>query len=309
MTTTSAINSNQTLGTTSNPTFASVNLTSPLSMANGGTGVNLSTANNSILATNGSGILGLTTSLPTAVQLNVNSFNSGSGASSSTFWRGDGTWATAGGAGSFVAPTIQKFLSGSGTYTTAASVLYIRVVMVGAGGGGGGSGSTGSTAGGTGGTTTFGSSLLTCTGGVGGTLVASGGSANGGTATLNSPAVGISMTGSQGEGASFNGTAFTVAGAAGAASVFGGAAAGLENNPGQSATANSGSGGAGGGSTGGGAGGGGGAGAYIDAIIYTPSATYAYSVGAAGAQGSPGTGGSSGGLGGSGAIYVYEYYQ
>ena len=53
---------------------------------------------------------------------------------------------------------------------------------------------------------------------------------------------------------------------------------------------------------------GGGAGGYIDALITSMSATYAYTVGAAG---SGGTGGSGylGGSGGSGYIEVIEYYQ
>lgn len=62
-------------------------------------------------------------------------------------------------------PTQQRFTSGSGTYMTPAGCTYIRVRMVGGGGGGGGSGSTAGTAGTSGGTTTFGTSLISCTGG------------------------------------------------------------------------------------------------------------------------------------------------
>lgn len=40
----------------------------------------------------------------------------------------------------FTAPTVQKFTSGSGTYTTPAGVKYIRVRLVGGAGGPGGSG-------------------------------------------------------------------------------------------------------------------------------------------------------------------------
>jgi len=67
---------------------------------------------------------------------------------------------------SFTAPSVQKFTSGSGTYTTPAGVKRIRVRMVGGGGGGAGGGSTYG-AGGNGGDTTFGSSLLVAGGGGG----------------------------------------------------------------------------------------------------------------------------------------------
>lgn len=82
-------------------------------------------------------------------------------------------------------PTIQRFTSGSGTYTTPVGVRYIKVTAIGGGGGGGGAG-TSSTDGGAGGNTTFGTSLITAGLGGGGSRCttasgsASGGGSNGG---------------------------------------------------------------------------------------------------------------------------------
>lgn len=71
--------------------------------------------------------------------------------------------------------------------------------------------------------------------------------------------------------------------------------------------------GGGGGGTNGGvgskAGGGGSAGGYVDAIITSPSSTYAYAVGAGGSGGAGLNGAFAGGAGGSGFIEVTEYYQ
>ena len=53
---------------------------------------------------------------------------------------------------------------------------------------------------------------------------------------------------------------------------------------------------------------GGGAGGYLRKLIPSPSATYAYAVGAAGAAGTAGTGGSDGGAGSSGRIHITAYF-
>ena len=232
------------------------------------------------------------------------------------------TWTTVGsGGGSFTAPTVQKFTSGSGTYTTPTSPrspLYIRVRMVGGGGGGSGSMQSGSSgAGGNGGATTFGSSLLSAGGGSGcaaitynGTVGITGG--NGGTSSLGTGPVGLAITGSGGggHGQSITG-GIAGAGGQGGGSALGGAGsgAGVVAAGGAGAT-NTGGGGSGGGGVGpGDSGCGGGAGGFVDAIINAPGLTYAYAVGSGGTAGSAGSGGDAGGAGGSGLIIVEEYYQ
>lgn len=206
-----------------------------------------------------------------------------------------------------IAPTVQKFLSGLGTYTTPVSPapLYIRVRMIGGGAGGGGGDVSGSfVEGGLGGDTTFGTSLLVAGGAPG---------IDGGTASLGTGPVGIAAPGGAG-GPAFNSGGTSNAGSSGAASPFGGNGSGVMDTAGNAgdgsaAAANSGSGGGGGGSNSQitFSGPGGGAGGYIDAIIYNPDAVYAYEVGIGGT----GTAGGAifGGSGGSGIVVVEEYYQ
>jgi hypothetical protein len=204
-------------------------------------------------------------------------------------------------------PNVTTYTSGSGTYTTPTGAKWLVVEMVGGGGGGSGGGNA-STAGvgGTGGTSTFGSSFLTCTGGLGGTQPPAGGSSvipTGGDINVRGSA------GVFGVGAPNN--IYTPAGTGGS-SVFGGAGVGGYVGSGEAGT--SGSGGGGGGILAGGTttnqycGGGGGASGYLRKTISSPSATYAYAVGAGGTAGTAGTLGGAGSAGGSGVIIITAYF-
>lgn len=213
----------------------------------------------------------------------------------------------------FQVPTVQRFTSGSGTYTpTSANVKYIIVELVGGGGAGGGSGAAGVAGTGTDGTSsTFGttSPLLTAFGGVGGRKFDQGGAGGGGGASVVGATTLVAATGSAGQGGNTN-SVNSQTGGIGGNSVFSGAGEGATGNrAGGNAASNSGSGG-GGACTGTGtsfSGGGGGSGGYVRALISTVT-TYSYSVGSGG-TGSAGSGGFAGGAGGSGVIIVTEYYQ
>jgi hypothetical protein len=202
-------------------------------------------------------------------------------------------------------PQVTIYASGSGTYTTPTNCKYLTVEMVGAGGGGGGSGNSNAGAtGGTGGTTTFGTSLLTCTGGgpgQNGGLGTAGGTA--GTATLNSPATGLATIGNRGFGyQGYNIQVSYTAGPLGGISPMG--SSNITSGSGKGA------GGSGGGcdATAGLLGTAGGSGGYINAVITNPSASYSYAVGAAGTAGGAGTGGNVGIAGGAGYIIVTAYF-
>jgi hypothetical protein len=213
-------------------------------------------------------------------------------------------------------PTAQTFTSGSGTYTTPSGVRWIRVRMAGGGGGGAGSGTAGAGTGGNGGNTTFGSSLLTANGGAGASGgITSGGT--GGTVTVSAPATSVgSFQGGSGQGSGYGSVGTSVlgipGGMGGSTPFAGGGAGGASNSgAGGAGVTNTGAGGGGGGlsaTNGSLTGPGGGAGGYVEAIITSPSATYAYAVGAAGTAGTAGTAGAAGGAGGSGVVIVEEFY-
>lgn len=213
-------------------------------------------------------------------------------------------------------PTVQKFTSGSGTYTTPANVLWIEVLLCGGGGGGAGSGTvvgTPGTAATAGGNSTFGTTLLVANGGAGaGNYVTSTSDSTGGAGGSASLGAGIgdAVTGGNGTGGSQSVAATGQNGGPGAASALGGVGGGGPAGvAGYAAATNSCSGGGGAGvGQNSFSGGGGGAGAYVNAIINTPSATYSYAVGAAGAAGAAGTSGTAGGAGGAGYIRVTEHY-
>ncbi|MEN6535657.1 MAG: hypothetical protein ABFD89_18480 [Bryobacteraceae bacterium] len=197
-------------------------------------------------------------------------------------------------------PTKQVFTSGSGTYTTPANVLWIRVRMVGGGGGGGGGNNSASAT--AGGTSTF----------SGGSLSAGGGSPASGVSgpTLGGSSSGGNVVNIPGGGGGGSSGATNGPGGQGGASYFGGGGGGgAGGSSGQAASSNSGGGGGGGG---GGAtasiAGGGAAGGYVEHIIQSPAATYTYAVGAGG-NGAAGTSAGSGGAGAAGIVIVEEYYN
>lgn len=208
-----------------------------------------------------------------------------------------------------IAPTIQTFTMGAGSYTRTAGVsrapLYLRIRMAGGGGGGAGTNSTAPVAGVMGGTTLFGP--LTALGGSFAFNLT--GSTGGAQATITGTGVQALVNLAGGNGSSASNTDNTSPSGAGGTNPLGGGGGGVAGkNSGGAAVANTGGGGGGAGCQDqvGACAGGGGAGGYIEAIITSPAATYGYVVGAGGMGGQ---GSWPGGNGADGVIIIEEHYQ
>jgi hypothetical protein len=214
-------------------------------------------------------------------------------------------------------PQTNFLTSGSGTYTTPAGATYLEIKkMVGGGSGGGGSGSGSPGVGTAGGATTFGA--FTASGGPATPTntsttfptpaTASGPGAYEVAGALGAPPNVMNLNSANGVGQVAYGAPSQI-GAGGTPSTINDAAATISAGNASGFGAGGGAGGIG--STGAtyNSGWGGNAGAYLEAIIPTPAATYAYSIGAAGAGGAAGTNGAAGGAGSAGLIAVVAYFQ
>jgi hypothetical protein len=212
-------------------------------------------------------------------------------------------------------PTVQRFTSGSATYTPSAGTVRIKVRMVGGGGGGGGGGNGSPGVGTTGNTTTFGS-WTAVGGGAGATQNSSGGAGGTGGANGTGTLVARFPGGSGGGGGNGDTNAHTLS-SPGGNSAFGGgggvAGAGVAAAGGAGSTNTGGGGAGGGGNSAGGAsfglGGGGGSGEYVEFYVAAPAGT-SYTVGGTASGGAAGTGpANAGGAGAAGIIVIEEFYQ
>lgn len=196
-------------------------------------------------------------------------------------------------------PTIQEFLSGSGTCTPTAGVIRWEVEMCGPGGGGGHNSITTGNGSASANNTDFGSWTA-----IKGALGADGNTTSGGAGGSG----GGNGTGTQiariagGNGYPGHDSTVTAPGGAGGENPFAGGGKGVRAAAGGTARANTGAGGAGAGVSNAKSGNGGGAGEYVKFIVNNPGAT-AYLVGTGG------VGAASGGAGANGVIRVKEFYN
>lgn len=217
----------------------------------------------------------------------------------------------------FTAPTIQRFISGSATYTTPTSPrvpLYLKVTVIGGGGGGANNSGNSGTSGNNGNDSTFsvhtGAAFMTGSKGTGGTGGASGRGGAGGGCTIAAGATTLfAVTGTDGSAPAFGGTntvGIQSMGGPGGDSILAGGGRNSTNGGSNGGPAKANTGGGGAGEEGGGngyGGAGGGAGGSCVGYIFSPSTSYDYLVGA----GASAT--TNGGAGGSGIITVEEFYQ
>jgi hypothetical protein len=210
-------------------------------------------------------------------------------------------------------PTVQRFTSGTGTYTPTTGTVRIKVRMAAGGGGGGSSSGAAGTSGGNGGNSSFGSwTTVAGTGGSIGSATLGGGGVGGSGGTNGTGVLVVRVSGANGSSGGGTGSTGGGSGGTGGTNPFGGAGGGGGQNAltGTGAAANTGAGGGGGG---GGAnlvagGGGGAAGEYVEFYVGSPIGTPAWTVGGGGAGGSGGSV-SQGGAGAAGLIVIEEFYQ
>lgn len=205
-----------------------------------------------------------------------------------------------------LAPTVQRFTSGSGTATPSAGVVRWRVEMSGAGGGGA---AVSANNGGSGNTTNL--DVWTALGGSGG-VTAGGAGGAGGTGGVNGTGTLIDRVsgGDGGSGVVNSSATISSPGGMGGSNPRGGAGRGGTTAAGAGQPAKANSGGGGGGATGNGSGvnsgGGGGAGEYVSFWVNNPVAV-AYAVAGSTAGGAAGT--FAGGAGAAGIINIEEFYS